>query len=293
MALLALLIAIWLAIIALRRRAQTVPGWQPLAWLAGGGAVLALVLLLIDLESQKLAVRLIAPLGLAWLGLYALSLDLLRQRRWGPGGAAAACWLLLTLGGNAWLATWLLGTLERSLPPPVGGPYDAVVVLGGGTGLAPDGEPQLDDAGDRLRVGHALWRERTAPLLVATGTGLFDSACPRDLSEEAARLWQGWGVPRTDMLLLPGPLNTRQEIQRLAEEARHRGWRRVALVTSGWHLPRALALARRHGLPADPFPADRRGRPPAASPVFLVPGGGALHDTQLWLTEVIGRAVGR
>ena len=71
------------------------------------------------------------------------------------------------------------------------------------------------------------------------------------------------------------------------------GTKRVAIVTSAWHLPRALALARRFGLAADGIPADRRGRMPPASPAFLVPDGAALHDTQLWCTETIGRMVGR
>ena len=91
----------------------------------------------------------------------------------------------------------------------------------------------------------------------------------------------------------PGPVNTRQEIERLAAEARARGWRRIGIVTSAWHLPRTLALARRFGLPADGIAADRRGRIPPASPVFLVPSGAAMHLTQMWCSELLGRLVGR
>ena len=293
MALVALLIAIWLGIVAWRRRQQTVPGWKPLAWGAGVGGVLAIVLLLIDLEAQKMAVRLATPLGVAWLVLFGLALDLLRNRRWWPGGLASGCWLLLSLGGNPWIAAGLLGSLERSVPAPQAQTWDAVVVLGGGTDLDDTGAVQLGSAGDRLRAGHALWRERRAPLLVATGTGLLGSERARDLAAEAAELWRGWGVPDAAMLLIPGPVNTRREIERLANEAALRGWKRIAIVSSAWHLPRALALARRFGLPADGLPADCRGRLPPASPAYLVPGGEALHDVQLWCTEVQGRMVGR
>lgn len=293
MALIALLIAIWLGIVAWRRRQQTVPGWKPLAWAAGIGFVLAIVLLLIDLEAQKMAARLATPLGLAWLVLFGLALDLLRNRRWWPGGLAGGCWLLLSLGGNPWLASGLLGSLEDSVPAPQAQAWDAIVVLGGGTARDGGGAVQLGESGDRLRRGHALWREQHAPLLVATGSGLLGTDRERDFAAETAIIWRSWGVPDEAMLLCPGPVNTRREIERMAEEAVKRGWKRVAIVTSAWHLPRALALARRCGLPADGIPADSRGRMPPASPAYLVPGGESLHETQLWCTEVLGRMVGR
>jgi uncharacterized SAM-binding protein YcdF (DUF218 family) len=293
MALIALLIAIWLGIVAWRRRQQTVPGWKPLAWAAGIGFVLAIVLLLIDLEAQKMAARLATPLGLAWLVLFGLALDLLRNRRWWPGGLAGGCWLLLSVGGNPWIAAGLLGSLERSVPAPQARTWDAIAVLGGGTDLDSSGVVQLGASGDRVRLGHALWQERRAPLLVALGSGLLGAERQRDLAAETTQLWRGWGVPDAAMLQCPEPVNTRGEIERLASEAAARGWKRIAIVTSAWHLPRALALARRFGLVADGLPADSRARMPPASPAYLVPGGEAMHEVQLWCTELIGRMVGR
>ncbi len=293
MALVALLIALWLGLIAWRRRQQDVRGWKALAWGAGVGGVLACVLLLIDLEAQKMAVRLATPLGVAWLVLFGLALDLLRNRRWESAGLAGGCWLLLSLGGNPWLSSWLLGTLERSVPVAQARTWDAVAVLGGGTNLDGEGVAQLGPSGDRLRVGQALWRDHRAPLLVATGSGLLGADRGHDFAADTAGMWRAWGVPDAAMLLCPEPVNTRQEIERLASEASLRGWKRIAIVTSAWHLPRALALARRCGLPADGIPADSRGRLPPASPVYLVPGGEALHETQMWCIEVLGRMVGR
>jgi uncharacterized SAM-binding protein YcdF (DUF218 family) len=293
MALLALLIATWLSIVAWQRRCQQLPGWRPIAWVAGGGALLGLVLLLIDLESQKMASRLATPVGIAWISLLALALAQLRARLWWPGGTAAGCWLLLTLGGNAWIGATLLGWLERSVPPPEAQQWDAVAVLGGGTDLDPDGKVQLGAAGDRLRIGETLFRGGLTPLLVTTGSGLLGDDAQRNLAQETTALWTSWGVPTSVILQIPGPVNTRQEIERLAAEAHTRGWQRIALVSSGWHLPRALALARRNGLPADGIPADRRGRVPAASPLFLIPCGSGFEDVQLACNEILGRLIGR
>lgn len=294
MALLALLIALWLAISAWRRRRDAQPHWRPFAWTALGGGVLAIVLLLVDFESQKLALRLATPLGLLWLGLAAAALAALRNRAWRSGALLAGSWLLLTLGGNAWLGSWLLGRLEAVVPaPPPAVRWDAACVLGGGTGLDPAGAPQLADAGDRLRVGAALWLERRVPILVTSGTGMLGAEAARDLAAETATLWMAWGIPASAIVRVPGPVNTSQEIAALRQLARERSWQRVAIVTSAWHLRRALALARRAGLPADGVAADHRGRLPPLSPVFLVPCGAGADSVQLWMTEVIGHMVGR
>lgn len=293
MALVALLIAAWLGIIAQRRRVRLEPHWRLVAGFAAGGALLALVLLLVDLESQKLALRLLTPLGLAWTVLLGLALHLLLAGRRREGWTALGCWLALGIGGNAWIGSWLLGTLERSLPAASGQPWDAVAVLGGGTALDHEGGVQLGASGDRLRVAAAQHRGGTTPLLVTLGSGILGSERGRDLAAETAAVWSAWGVPEQAVLRLPGPVNTSQEVARLAAEARARGWRRIGLVSSAWHLPRALALARRHGLAADPVPADWRGRPPPLTPVHLVPSGQGLHETQLWLNEILGRLAGR
>lgn len=291
MALIAVLIAIWLAILAWRRWRERRPDWRPLALAAGGGAVLGLGLLLIDHEAQKMASRLATPLGVAWLLLFAALLDAWRQRAWLSAVLSTLAWLLLSLGGNNWVAAWLLADLEREVPPPAATHWDAIVLLGGGTDLATDGTPQLGTSGDRLRVAARLLAEGRAPLLIATGSDLFQGE--RDLGAEALAIIGGWGLDPDRLLAVPGPVNTRQEIERVHEIAARNGWRRVALVSSAWHLPRALRLAERLELAADGIPADHRGRPPPASPVYLVPGGQALQLTQLWCTERLGRLVGR
>ena len=78
MALVALLIALWLGLIAWRRRQQDVRGWKALAWGAGVGGVLACVLLLIDLEGQKMAAGQSGLPRPGWRGL-----------AWGAPGSAA------------------------------------------------------------------------------------------------------------------------------------------------------------------------------------------------------------
>lgn len=294
MSLIPILMAVWLAQLAWRRRQIAVPHWKPLAWSAVVGFVLGSGLLLIDLEGQKMAAGLATPLGITWLALAALALAAFRERAWTRAGILAGCWLLLALGCNAWVGAWLLGRLEATVPQPAADrTWDAACVLGGGTGLTPDGHPELIRAGDRIRVGAELWRTHRVPLLVASGSGMLGRDADRDLGEETTTLWRGWDIPESAVVVLPGPVNTQQEVRFLAQLAHDRGWQRVALVSSAWHLPRALALARRYGLPADGYPCDHRGRIPPGSPLFLVPSADGAGDVQCFLKEILGRLIGR
>jgi uncharacterized SAM-binding protein YcdF (DUF218 family) len=100
-------------------------------------------------------------------------------------------------------------------------------------------------------------------------------------------------VPARAIVQLPGPKNTAEEIAALTILARDRGWRRIGLVTSGYHLRRAMRLARGHGLQATPIPADVRGELQPASTVGLVPSGPGFHAVQTASKELIAGLVGR
>ena len=69
-----------------------------------------------------------------------------------------------TLAGNGGLSKALLVWLERDyagIDPLKQGPFDAVVVLGGGTEIAPNGQCQLTNAGDRVALGRTAFSSRT------------------------------------------------------------------------------------------------------------------------------------
>ena len=205
--------------------------------------------------------------------------------------ALALTWVAYTLAGSPWTAFLLMNALEapyrHQRPLSGAGVYDAVLVMGGGVVPAPNGEPQLGFAGDRVRMGAALYTAGRARLLVASGTRIDGKI---DLTEATSRLWMQMGVPAEAILRLPGPRNSAQEVEAYATLVRERGWERVALVTSAWHLPRALALCRGHGLAPDPLAADfRAGRRPG-SVLGLIPKGWSFADVEAATWEYVGLA---
>lgn len=247
---------------------------------------------------DKLLIRLAMPVGLIWLLLYGLIPMALRAGRRRRAALAAAIWLLFTLAGSPWLGGALFAQLERGVPPLSAVDHqslDVIMVLGGGTEPGPDGRAQLTSNGDRLRVAALAFRRGMAPKLLASGTSIagLDQAGSRDLGAEARTVLHDMGVAGDVLLTLPGPHNTATEVAALAERARAEGWTRIGIVTSAWHMPRALRLARGRGLDPVPIGADFRGRIPPPSAVGLVPTGSGHYRVQVAFKEYLARLVGR
>ena len=70
---------------------------------------------------------------------------------------------------------------------------------------------------------------------------------------------------------------------------RERGWRKIILVTSAWHMPRAARLFRKAGVDFVPFPVDFQVDPKASLGLLdLLPRAGGLQMTESALREWYG-----
>ncbi len=244
-------------------------------------------------DLQKALALLLMPLGLVWVLLLGLTLWSRRLRHPGFTLALGLVWLLLGLGGNPQVGQRLIARLEAQAPARDAGEgpiLDALCVLGGGTDLDPRGRPQLGAHGDRVLEAARLWRAGRVRILAASGADNGD----RDLAQETRALWLSLGVPDSAIRVVDVPCrNTREEIAAYRALRDRERWSRVGLLTSAWHLPRALALARKAGLEVTPLPCDHLGRPHPFHPQDLVPQLEGLRRTQTALWEMVGRSLGR
>jgi uncharacterized SAM-binding protein YcdF (DUF218 family) len=223
---------------------------------------------------KKLLGYLLMPLPLAaLLVLGAIALRLAkrapRARRWLV--AAAAGWLVLL--GNNGVANLLVRPLERKFPPvpelTAGAPVPAalaacrfVVVLGSGHADA-DGlsaNNQLSPAGlARLTEGVRLLRALPPDArLVVSGPGRDGRPERASHAEVLARAAVALGVARERIVKIETARDTEDEAREAEKIA---GGAPVALVTSAWHMPRAMALFRHAGADALACPADFSGAP--------------------------------
>ncbi len=242
------------------------------------------------------------PANLFVLGLAAGCALLWTRRGRGLGRAVVTA---LTLAAVAVavlpLGAWVLSPLENRFAPPKEplGRVDGVVVLGG-TGAAAltalRGAPQLDGSAERLFALLDLARRYPDAKLVFTG-GSAAIAGP-DLREAPvirAALEQA-GLD-TDRVIFENAARNTYENALLAKKlARPAAGERWLLVTSAFHMPRAVGVFRRAGWPVVAYPVDYRTRPsPGFRLAFNFSGGlSALgYGLKEWLGLLAYRLLGR
>ncbi len=243
----------------------------------------------------KIATALLSPLGSSLLlGLIGLILGLAGRRR--------LAWLSGTLA-IAWLwfwsvpavSIWLAGQISAPFPPQAPGQLprtEAMVILGGGI-TPPDSEhlqPDLNQATDRVWYGAQLYHAGRAPLIILSGGR---NPQLHTISEAAAmqQLLLDLGVPASAILLEERSRNTQQNAQFSTELLRQRGIQTVLLVTSAFHMTRALAHFQHAGLHPIPAATDYK-LPYKGGWRHWIPDTDDLDDNAKMLKELIGQWVG-
>ena len=237
---------------------------------------------------NKLLPLFVLPIG--WVALL-IVLAAWEKKRW-P--------LLVALGvlyfaSIPFVSSRLIGWVESrypALPVSEGGPADAIVVLGGilRSRVVVDAVPNLAETGERFEAGVALAQAQRAPLLVFTGAGLgFKEPVVTTEGAELKKLAVLRGVPDDRILVTSHVANTADEARVVAELAKARGWKRVILVTSGWHMPRSVHQFKRAGVDCLPYPVDfQRDATRKLSSLDFVPRGEAWQLTETALRETYG-----
>ncbi|MCU0792951.1 MAG: YdcF family protein [Opitutaceae bacterium] len=132
------------------------------------------------------------------------------------------------------------------------------------------------------------WLVVCGPRIAGQREGARAPSHARVLADAAVEL----GFPRERIVEVDTPRDTAEEVAALALLA---GADRVALVTSAWHLPRAMRLAEGAGLNALPCPADYLGgRDAAVQPIAYATwdAESLAYTTRAW-REYLGMAWAR
>ena len=235
------------------------------------------------------------PAGLLWILLAGLAVLAARHHR-RLGGAVAALWVAYTLVGNVWVGAWLIRALESQVDtvhPEEVPPLDALFVLGGGVKVGPRDWPEASGSGDRAILAVRLYHAGRTPVLVTSGRSVPGIMKHRDHSEDTARLFRQLRVPESAIVRLSHPYRTSMELDAYVELKAERGWDRVGLLSSAYHLPRVMRNARRVGFEAIPIAADHRGGAPPFGLIGLVPQSSGFTKVQTACWELVGMLAGR
>ena len=240
-------------------------------------------------------IPLLEPIGLIWLALIFLAVLLWRKRARFFAFANALLAAFIYLIGASTLPDALLRSLEQpyfevkreTLPV-----CDAVVVLGGALDPSPREVAQLHltIAADRIITALEMIRLGKAPVLVSGGSGIEmggEMKIEGDLVNQALIERH---VPVPEIISLGVCLDTHHEAERTRALVKERGWKRMLLVTSAFHLPRAVATFRAAGLDVVPVPCNFLARPtPGRLPLrSAIPGFVGFEKISVWMHEKIG-----
>ena len=255
-----------------------------------------------ELNLLNLAIKLLtwaaSPLGLLCLGLLIGWLVKLvwPWRIWGRLVMFLAVAQLIALAMPP-VAQQLQAGLERQAHSLAqanrGGPYEAIVLLGGMTRstlspLAIGWQPDLTQASDRAVHAAHLWHSGTAPRIIVSG-----GSWPSTPQKPAEALWIRQllimlGVPQSAILLETESTTTRENVANVAKLMQANGLSgRLALVTSASHIPRAMQNATRAGLSVDAYPTDWRAHSIMDRPLPWAPNSEALMLSSYAIKEWI------
>ena len=285
------------------------PSFLPILFSLGSVAGAGLIVLGVTQDRnvvEKIATSLAMPAGFLWILLLTLCIQLWKQNKHSHSGqpgarAATACLLLYSIVGNGIVADQMATALEAnflSVNPLEESPMDVVIVLGGGGGLGANGRLQGNGSGDRLILAAQLYHQKIAKRLICTGQRIASmNASSVDPAESSREILMTLGVPDSAIEMVGGR-NTSEEMQNLGRRFQN-SKERIGLLTSAWHLPRALRLANRNGLEPIPLPADFRSAPKEKESTVgqivesMIPNGFALGATWSFGKEYLAMLIGR
>lgn len=230
----------------------------------------------------------VLPPGLFILCMAGLAVYLWKKRR--ERRAAGVLMLLscvLYLLSTGAVADRLMGDLEGVYEVPEAPEGDVIIMLGGG---AIAGVRDVDGVGmlaqspsARLLTVVRLYRIHHLPILLSGGQVFSDTGSEAEI---ARRVLRSLGVPDEMIYTETQSRTTGQNAQYTTQILRREGFVHPILVTSAFHLPRAVLNFEKEGVSVTPYPADFW---VSAAPQFyamkLAPSAGALLVNTVFLQE--------
>ncbi len=215
-----------------------------------------------------------------------------RGKKCGPRLVASGCALALLFVFSPFGALALrpledrFPRLPQQMEPPTG-----IIVLGGSVDevvTSARHQTTLDEAAERLTEAVALARLYPQAKLVFTGGSASLLGGDFTESDVVRQFWREMGVDETRVVFEDKSRNTFENAIFTRELVHPRKNERWLLITSAFHMPRAVGIFRRAGMTLIPYPVDYRTTGTAHDFRISPDGPLALRLSELALREWIG-----
>lgn len=216
------------------------------------------------------------------VGLLLLPTRFARTGRW----LAFVSLIVLAILGLSPIGNALIIPLEDRFPPwdAARGAPDGIIVLGGAIDASGPHNERL------VVVPELLRRYPNARILFSGGSGaLIDDADAE--ASFAAGLLESFGIARNRIILEDRSRNTVENAVFSKAIIQPKPGERWLLVTSAYHMPRAIGVFRKAGFPVEPYPVDWRTRraEDGLRPFATIVDG--LRQTDTAVHEWVGLAI--
>ena len=173
---------------------------------------------------------------------------------------------VLVIGGISPLGDLIIAPLENRFPRAAltGSDITGIIVLGGSedSRAGPSRElAGLNEAAERFTEAVALARRLPDARVVFTGGSAAVFADEPPEAETAARLFEALGIARERITLESASRDTYENAAFTAKLIKPAAGQRWLLITSAWHMPRAIGCFRQAGVPVEAWPVDFRTSP--------------------------------
>ncbi len=170
-------------------------------------------------------------------------------------------------------------------------PADAIVVLGGSTGQTSFPRLQAEEMyGSRLLPAARLLRLKKANWIVVSGGSPYRDSLgqTRTDADDMKEILIDIGVPAAAILSQSLSRTTQEDAKYTARLLKDRGIKKVILVTSAFHMPRAAMMFRKFNVEITSVPAGHEVVGHSFSFLDLFPTEESLYRTSRGVKEVLG-----
>ncbi|MFM7084462.1 MAG: YdcF family protein [Hyphomicrobium sp.] len=238
--------------------------------------------------------QILSPLGATLFLIFVAILSHAFKKRRLTFCALFSAGALLWSSSSPFVSHFILGALERQYPPlaPSHVPtVDLAIVLGGVSGapLAPRAGSQIGKGSDRVLLASRLYKTGKVKKIWFVGGDLPWLASDISEGQFVKDLLTEWGVPSEAIEIGSQSRNTYENVLEIQQMKKKSPFTSAILITSAWHMPRAMAIFRKALLPVVAVPADVRIVHEDKHEVLRwLPDAEALEETSLAVKERIG-----